>query len=338
MRRRIERLRRTIRRRTAEALGGARNIALLNYPDYWNVGDSALWLGGMRLLDDLGVNVAYHATHVSLDLEGLHSISDLDAIVFTGGGNFGDLWPGAHQPRERVLDEFRDTPIVQLPQSLHFDEPENLERTVRLAQGVQNLTLMWRDRRSYADAVKTIPARHVLCPDNAYMLGPYPQTRPVVETLWLARTDKEATSSPLSLDLPDSIQVVDWDSPMFPQPELEGLRRRAKELLAETTVDYKSMELVYRCMAELRVHRGLRILSYGAFVITDRLHADILLSLQGRQHALLDNSYGKVSENWRYVTRKWGLAQLAESTEEALGMARSAALSSKGTNGAPEPR
>jgi pyruvyl transferase EpsO len=325
MRKRIERVRRAIRRRTADALGDARNVALLNYPDYWNVGDSALWLGAMRLFDELGVNVVYHATHLNLDPDALHSMSDLDAIVFTGGGNFGDLWPGAHLPRERVLDEFRDVPIVQLPQSLHFDQVENLERTARLASGVQNLTLMWRDRPSYAEAQKTIAARHILCPDNAYMLGPFPPGRPEIEVAWLARTDKESTSSPFALELPDNVVVVDWDSPIFPQPELEDLRRRAKELFATTPVDYKSIELVYRCIAELRVHRGLRILSYGRFVITDRLHADIMLSLQGRPHALLDNSYGKVSANWEYVTRRWGLAQFAESVGEALGIAQRAA-------------
>jgi exopolysaccharide biosynthesis predicted pyruvyltransferase EpsI len=322
MRERIEWLRSSIRRRTADALGPARNVALLNYPDYWNVGDSALWLGAMRVLDELGVNVAYHATHLDLDLDVLHSMSDLDAILFTGGGNFGDLWPGAHLPRERVLGEFRDVPIVQLPQSLHFDEPENLERTARLARGVENLTLMWRDRPSYADAQKTIAARHILCPDTAFMLGPLPQTRPKVDVVWLARADKEAISSPFSLQLPHSVLVADWDSPMFPQPELEDLRRRARELLAETKVDHESIESVYRCMAELRVHRGLRILSYGGFVITDRLHAHILVSLQGRPHALLDNSYGKLSASWRYVTRPWGLAQVAGSAEEALGIAR----------------
>ena len=53
-------------------------------------------------------------------------------VLLNGGGNFGDLYAGQQQLRERVLAECRSNPVVQLSQSIHFEDPTNLDRVRQL--------------------------------------------------------------------------------------------------------------------------------------------------------------------------------------------------------------
>ncbi|WP_276524270.1 polysaccharide pyruvyl transferase family protein, partial [Enterobacter hormaechei] len=46
--------------------------------------------------------------------------------------------------------------------------------------------------------------------------------------------------------------------------------------------------------ARRRVERGLRLLSRGERIVTDRLHGHILSLLLGIPHVVLDNDYGKL--------------------------------------------
>jgi len=41
-------------------------------------------------------------------------------IVMHGGGNLGDLWPGAESVRRAVVNRLKKWPIIQLPQSVFF--------------------------------------------------------------------------------------------------------------------------------------------------------------------------------------------------------------------------
>jgi pyruvyl transferase EpsO len=60
--------------------------------------------------------------------------------------------------------------------------------------------------------------------------------------------------------------------------------------------------------ATLRLRRGIRLLTQGRRVVTDRLHAHILCVLLDMPHAIIDNSYGKLSsfvETWEGNDVSW---------------------------------
>ena len=49
-------------------------------------------------------------------------------IFIHGGGNFGDLWPEHQQFREMILQRYPDRPVIQLPQSIHFQDKANIAK------------------------------------------------------------------------------------------------------------------------------------------------------------------------------------------------------------------
>lgn len=275
--------------------------AFLDYPDYGNVGDSAIWAGSRRCLREMGVALRYTADLGSFNEEVMRRRMPYGQILMQGGGNFGTLWPWFQAFREAVAQRCPDYRIVQLPQSLHFADEASLARARRRLGAHPDYLLMVRDRRSEAIARDQLELNSLLCPDAALSLqGVLARASPVVDVLVLARADHETREAGLrELVLPGrSIEVADWQDDAH-----AGLRRRTR--LVER-VCHSGLGAVGRLqrlqlalfdqLAEARIAQGARLLSRGRVVVTDRLHAHIMCSLMGIPHVVLDNNYGKISQ------------------------------------------
>ena len=102
-----------------------RPCALVDFPNYTNVGDSAIWVGERAVLDDLEVDVGYTADRTSFRRRTLERRVGRGPILITGGGNFGDL---------NVLPSLRTVK----PFAVVSAEPEDLcLGRPRTAQGAQ---------------------------------------------------------------------------------------------------------------------------------------------------------------------------------------------------------
>jgi exopolysaccharide biosynthesis predicted pyruvyltransferase EpsI len=317
----IESLRLTAEATLRPLLRGHGPVALVDVPNYPNVGDSAIYLGELACLRSLGVGRpryacdlrSYHPGHLAASV-------GRGPILLAGGGSLGDLWPLAQQCREAVIADFPDNPIVQLPQTIHFQSSSALRRARRVFDAHPNLTLLVRDRRSLEIARSEFRAPSLLCPDLAFCLGPLaapgPPTRPVV---WLSRTDSESRTP-----APGAARAlsVDWlDEPAtllrsLSYALINAVRRPRSGRLARPL-----LSAIYRPLARQRLLRGCRLLGSARCVITDRLHGHILSLLLGIPHVLLDNSYGKVSEFHRTWTEGSELVRWADSPEQALSAA-----------------
>jgi pyruvyl transferase EpsO len=274
-------------------------LALVDFPNHPNVGDSAIWLGEAEWLRS-NANVRRYVCDLdTYDPRALRARLPEGPILLHGGGNFGDLWPRHQRLREAVIRDFPDRPVIQLPQTLHFDNPAALDDAARLFNAHEHFTLMVRDDRSLELASRAFRATAVLCPDMAFCLAlpPPPQQRPQ-GVVFLKRTDREAPVS-LSSQVPADAVVVDW---LDEWPS----ERWASRLYKLAAIRYPNRfaaiaPRVVDGIAARRLVRGVRLLSTGQRVITDRLHAHILCLLLGIPHTVIDNSYGKLSsfiETW----------------------------------------
>jgi pyruvyl transferase EpsO len=287
----------------ADAIGDAlrplidpgRPVALLDFPSYANVGDSAIWLGALAALDRLGVSrPAYTCDWATYHRGLLAARVGSGTILLSGGGNLGDLWERHQRFRETVIRDFPGNPVVQLPQSIHFRDPGALARARAVFDGHSRLSLLLRDRASLDLARNAFRASAGLCPDLAFALGPL--SRPVPPSLpvcWLARDDQERRHPPS--DAVPAPARRDWATE--PAGIRQGLTRRLSRWLTTRPGHRPLRALVsatYRPLARQRVRRGARLLSEGRVVVTDRLHGHVLALLLGIPHVLLDNSYGKV--------------------------------------------
>ncbi len=249
--------------------------------------------------------------------------------MFTGGGNFGDLWTIEQQLREQVLSDFPDRRIVQLPQSLWFDDPAAEARAAAAWRRCSAATLMVRDDRSARLAEDRFGGA-VLCPDMAFGLGRLtPGGAADVDVVWVARADAESAGAGLP-ELDQRVRRFDWlgssgDLPGLPagrQAMFDWNRRRSDAMWARGAIGRRErlVEWTYLPLARARVRWGIRLLSRGRVVVSDRLHTHILAMLAGIPHVALDTRQGKVGD----FLRTWGIdddGHRAASPDEALELA-----------------
>lgn len=319
----IKRLQREIAHVLGPELDGERSFALIDFPDHTNVGDSAIYLGEIEWLQSrCGVAPRYVCSVWNFSAEELQQAVPEGPILIHGGGNFGDIWPHHQQLRETVLMAFPDRRIVQLPQTIHFHD---LGAQVRAAEQITahgNLLLLVRDQTSFDLARNVFKCDVRLCPDMALALGPKPRPGPAQSDLrLLLRSDKEkADQNPLPV-LPIEAVAGDWlDEPADVRARLRRWSPWRTALVAPARMfDHNyQRERFYRALAARRVARGLRLLSTGRMVITDRLHGHILCLLLGIAHIVFDNNYGKLGSFIETWTADCGLVARAASLAEAL--------------------
>jgi pyruvyl transferase EpsO len=300
-------------------------VALVDFPRTPNVGDSLIWLGTIAWLARSGRGAPrYACSDVTYDPRTMARRLGQGTILLSGGGNFGDLYEAHQRLRERVIADFPDRRIVQLPQSIHFGSAQATARARAILNRHSQLTLLVRDHSSLEFAGNEFSAASRLCPDMAMSLGPlprHPATQPVV---WLSRADKEASAG-AHAEAPAGIARVDWMTDG--RNRSIRLHHRASRWLRHRPALRpwlsRWLEVRFESIARLRLERGERILSAGEVVVTDRLHAHILCLLLGIPHYLIDNSYGKVRGFHQAWTRESRLTRFCESHAEALRLASS---------------
>ena len=299
--------------------------ALLDFPDYGNVGDSAIWLGEMAYLRRIGASIVYACDVASFSPARLRERLQGGVILLSGGGNLGDLWPAHQRLREAVIQAFPDHRIIQLPQSIHFEGKAALDRARAVFDAHSQLVLLLRDHRSLAFARREFRAPCFLCPDLSLALGPLARPTPRREILWLLRGDQEARDQGPT---PNGVESVDW---------LEEPRSwvfRANRLLSEPRAWPPKVQAwtwptlaplygrVWDALARERLARGCALLSEARVVVTDRLHGHLLSLLLGIPHVVMDNSYGKIRDYYDTWTHSCGLTHWATTPAEASMLAR----------------
>jgi pyruvyl transferase EpsO len=305
-----------------EAFGEHRRVALLDFPNHSNVGDSAIYLGERTYLRRAGVKVVYSCEFNTYSRSALAQAIGDGLILLHGGGNFGDLWPEYQLFRERVIADFPNNPIVQLPQTIHFGRQDEARRARSVFTRHPQFRLLVRDQRSLAFAAEHLGLSATLCPDLAFTLRGQPRADAEVPVLWLARTDQESAAGSADVASP-AVVKTDWveddDSVQF------RVSRKMAHFLSRKMPSSSPARLAltssYNRLATLRVRRGCATLSRGEVVVTDRLHAHILCLLLGIPHFLTDNSYGKLRSFYESWTSSSRLAQWCSSPAEAIEQA-----------------
>ncbi|HST25906.1 MAG TPA: polysaccharide pyruvyl transferase family protein [Gaiellaceae bacterium] len=287
----------------ARAIPAGAPVALLDLPKHANVGDHAIALGALAWLRTAGHDVRVLSGPDDYAPAPIRKRLGDGVILLNGGGNLGDLWPDHQRFRERVLADFPDAPVVQLPQSIRFTQERTLDSARRAFGSHGRFTLLVRDRDALQFARAEFDCPVELCPDLAFALGPQRARRePDMDILVLARTDHE-TSKPFEIEPNGSVGVADW-------VQNPSLRFRALRALSR-----------YEALSRERFEFGLALLGRGRVVVTDRLHAHILCTLLGTPHVIRDQGYGKLAAFHDAWTRDSPLVERCDTQEEAMAAA-----------------
>lgn len=292
-------------------------VALVDFPDHSNVGDSAIWLGEMAWLEDAGRAPVYHAALDNYSHADLRAVAPEGPVLIHGGGNFGTTWPRHEELRLSLLREFPGRPIVQLPQSIHYGDEAQIGIMARAIAAHGAFTLLVRDARSLALARQYFECDVRLCPDAALYLGRQQRQAPRADIFALLRTDHEGTLG--AADIPSGVLAADWLEEGAGERKLMRLRLRLDAMLARSEQDRRLRR--YRMLAQWRLRRGLALLSQGRVIVTDRLHAHILSLMLDIPQVVLDNSYGKVGSFAAQWTARYRHFHQAAQLDEAFALA-----------------
>lgn len=269
--------------------------ALLDWPSHGNVGDSAIWAGTLAVLKPHFARPPAFVSSSGRYPTGLDRAMPEGPILLLGGGNFGDIWGGYHENRLRLLTESRHRSIIQLPQSIHYQDPSALREMARAIHNHPDFTLMVRDHESLQIAERHFDCQLVLCPDLAFGLGRVESDlSPNADVFSLLRDDIERAAHGVDQTTARKFGPVgDWACRPSARAQPD---RRLLKLLHRLPHSFAIRWIEAACarLASLEVQRGADILSEGRVVLTDRLHAHILCVLMGKPHTVLDNSYGKI--------------------------------------------
>jgi pyruvyl transferase EpsO len=304
-------IRRTLQDALADAVDGHDACALLMFRDADNFGDAAIWLGALRMLDDLRVSVRYSQPLYVLHPRGLRSVVGDGPVLVNGGGSFGDVYRKTQRFLYRVVETFPERRVVVLPQTVYFETPDGLEAAKRVMGTHRDLVLMCRDHASFETARAAFDCDVQLVPDLAFALGPQPAPPPPHErVLWLLRRDHEAAGRDAH-DGQGAVEPCDWEDVLVAEPA-RARRIRGEELAYR--VLRRAVGIVPRLhagplfpvasarrLAAARVDAAFALLAPAGCIVTDRLHAHLLATLLGRPSVVCDNRFGKVRsfyETW----------------------------------------
>ncbi|AYG61631.1 polysaccharide pyruvyl transferase family protein [Rhizobium jaguaris] len=295
-------------------------LAILDFPDIRNCGDSAIWLGEMAYLKKrYDKRPTYVSRITDFSPEQLERIMPTGPIFIHGGGNFGDIWDAHQDFREQVLERFPNRQVIQFPQSIHYKSQVRLDESARVIGRHKNFVLLVRDEESKEFALKHFDCEVRLCPDMAFCIGPIEPEKSEIPVLAMLRSDLEKVGDADLSAYPD-IPKEDWTTESARRVRVSKALGAATALLALKPAEIRLRKL--DAAAHNRLRRGIRQISRGHTIVTDRLHVHICSLLLGRPHAVLDNNYGKIRRFMAAFSGDTDLAYKATSLDDGIAWAR----------------
>ena len=260
-------------------------VALVDLPLHWNLGDSFIWLGEVKAIQQLGGTITYTCYQAYNRTNLAKALGNTGIILLHGGGNFGDLYEIYQEFRKRIMTDFPSHKIIMFPQSVYFSNASILQTEGEYFGKFPNFTLVARCQRSM-EVFKEHFAKNpkALMPDAAFMIGTVtPIDQPKYDVVYLSRDDKEKI---LSNGLIEEMKALFQST---------GISFIVFDWSHWSNVNTEKIPEERNLLPEFRLNLGNRLLSMGRVIISDRLHAVILSVLMNKPIIALDNNYGKIS-------------------------------------------
>lgn len=283
----------------------------LDLPYYTNVGDVLIWQSTLDLLKKLTYKCLYSA---SIESYRKPKISKEVIILFMGGGNFGDVWKRHQVFRHKVMSEFHENPVIQLPQSVCFKDENFLREDVDfISKHKGDVTICLRDKKSYDiiyNNYKTVSAK--LLPDMvlSFDVEKYAKHYDGNGFLYVKRRDSEKTEYNETI-IPKDAVVADW--PTMEQRSF-GLKVYDKFQKVNLFIDRRLRSHLYNIAADFCFKRffknqiiksGIKFINKYKTVYSTRLHVAILAALLRKETFVFDNSYGKIKGVYDLWMQDW---------------------------------
>lgn len=288
------------------------DYSLLDAPNHSNIGDSLIYEGELEFLKRSPRRKLFASSIKFLQLSAL---PEEGLLLFHGGGNFGDLWPRFQKCRREVIAARKRQKILIFPQTVFYENKENLKADAAIFNSHPDLTICARDLNSFAILKQYFFNNKILLlPDMAFCLDLENDHRHQSsgKVLLMKRTDKEIKTTAIEAekmlvgeDSGKQVEVKDWPGMELTKRQLIRKKWKDRENKYATRLRYKlnagrsEMDLNFGIRHRYQSYRQMRLgidfLNQYDSIYSTRLHGAILGLLLDKQVYLIDNSYGKNS-------------------------------------------
>ena len=287
----------------------SRRVIIIGCPDYNNLGDHAIALAQRTFIQSrLGIAPVALYGPIERYWKTLQQVvREDDVLCLQGGGNMGTLYEIYENERLAVIDGFRKNRIIAFPQTISYGDSAHERRYMEHVRKTYNrhpdLHLVARECMSLERMEKLFPKANVLLtPDIVLSLPPFesPTSSERSGLCLCLRADKERR---IDSDVADAFT--------------RAAGSRFGKVSSTDTMhpsNYLSPE-----EGEAAVRTKIAELAQARLVITDRIHGMIFCALSGTPCIALDNTNGKVGQEYEWI-KDLPYIRFAQSVEEATAM------------------
>lgn len=185
----------------------SKKCAILDAPTYSNVGDQLIWAGMESFFLNNHIECVHRCTCDTFLYKGL----SIDTVVcLVGGGNFGDMWRGLQELKNKIVQLYPNNKVVIFPQSVFYNDNSLLEFDSEILAKHKDLYICARDTNSFKFLKKHFKNHVLLVPDMALYLS-FNQLQSLDQCnkiLLMQREDKEKVDFSIFVD--ENVDVFDW--------------------------------------------------------------------------------------------------------------------------------
>lgn len=279
----------------------SKKALLIGTPLHSNIGDRAIAYAEEKFLHDRGYD--FIEIFAGVDISAINLPKDF-TVFLHGGGNFGDIWINEEEYRRKVILNFLENEIVLFPQTIFFDDKNELKKSVTIYSKHSNLTLMAREEYSYKVMKKYFKKNKVeLIPDIVLYLSNIDlNIRRRDKIIFSIREDKEKTYSNSDIKKIEEVAFKEL-----------GLNVIYSDM---HTSDEDAQNLTH----EEIMMRKLEEFSSAKMVVTDRLHAMIFCAIAKTPCVVLGSKTYKTSGIFKSWLKDLGNIKFCESVSEAIAV------------------
>lgn len=281
----------------------------LDLPYYTNIGDTLIWEGTKEFLKQIPHKCLY-ASDMYFFVQ--RPLARDVVILLQGGGNFGDTYREHSRFRKRIIALYPNNKVIILPQSVHYENEDNMIEDVSFYSKYPNVVICARDRYTFEYLTKKFPNRILLLPDLAFYVNVnrFSISSSSHKVLFFKRTDQEFLPFVDYHQIPINADCKDWPTYDYVPFRLSVIDKcfRPLKLIGfifggikwKNKFEDIKRDRYYR---KAYVQCGINLLSKYDTIYTTRLHALILGVLLGKRIYIYDNATGKICnyfKTWLY--------------------------------------
>lgn len=256
-------------------------------PEHANLGDHAIALAEMKMLDDLGIKY-YEVTGKVLGLfkrKGWLGAFNKSPVLISGGGYLGTLWFDAEEIVRKILEENPSSEILFFPNTMYYEGSDfgknEFDKSKIIYNRHRKLSLFARERISF-EAMSSAYGRTKLVPDMVLTLNESLPGQKRSGCLICLRNDHEQTLT---------------------DDKIGCLTEKVRELFGndfshtDTVIDHGIMP----DEREAELQKKFDEFRRSELVITDRLHGMIFAAITGTPCVVLDSKSPKVRGCYEWI-------------------------------------